>query len=199
MHRLLASSKQKKAWIVVALALAAQSSWNQAKAAILEDPSGTISTVSSGASNTYAVTVKDAADATEPIGTVWFAWVPGKDFLDTSPTSEISPTGWAVDTISHAGSGDGYAIQWVASSSIYDIPVGGSLSGFSFSTADTPAQIAGDSVFYPTTPVLTAFAYDAGPFSDAGTEFVITPAPEPTCLAAIALPIALLLRRRRRA
>ncbi|HEY2586260.1 MAG TPA: hypothetical protein VGI81_10900 [Tepidisphaeraceae bacterium] len=172
------------------------------RAAILEDPSGTITTVSTGPQNTYAMAINDAADATQPIGTVWFAWVPGEDFLPTSPISETAPSGWRVNAITHAGSNDGYAIQFVASSASSDIPIGGSLSGFGFTTADTPAQIQGNSPFFPGTPVLTTFAYDAGPFSDAGTEFVVAPAvvPEPTSLAVALLPAAtFLLYRRRRA
>ncbi|HEX4123656.1 MAG TPA: hypothetical protein VHY37_02955 [Tepidisphaeraceae bacterium] len=194
------SVNRKKAWIVALAMFAAwQGSQNQARATPLEVPSGTISTVSSGASNTYAVTIQDGATATDPIGTVWFAWVPGNDFLATSPTADTSPTGWTVNAITHGGPSDGYAIQWVASSSTYDIPIGGSLSGFGFATADSSSAIDGDSIFYPGTPVLTTFAYSAGPFSDAGTEFVVTPAPEPTALTAAALPVILLLRRRRSA
>ena len=144
------------------------------------------------------MTIKDASDATQPIGTVWFAWVPGEDFLATSPLAETSPTGWKVNAITHAGSSDGYAIQWVATSSASDIPIGGSLSGFGFTTADSPAAIEGNSVFFPGTPVLTTFAYNAGPFSDAGTEFTVTPVPEPATVAMALLPMTLLFLRRSR-
>jgi hypothetical protein len=170
------------------------------RAALLEDPSGTITTASTGPQNTYAMTFSDAADAAKPIGTVWFAWVPGEDFLATSPISETSPSGWRVNAITHAGAADGYAIQWVANSAASDIPIGGSLSGFGFTTTDSPSDLQGNSVFFPGTPVLTTFAYGAGPFSDAGTEFVVTPAavPEPGTLALALLPAALLLLRRSR-
>lgn len=183
--------------IAVAAGLVAAS---PVQAALLEDPSGTITTVSTGPQNTYAMTFSDAADATKPIGTVWFAWVPGEDFLATSPISETSPSGWRMNAITHAGSADGYAIQWVANSAVSDIPIGGSLSGFGFTTADSPSDLQGNSVFFAGTPVLTTFAYSAGPFSDAGSEFVVTPAavPEPGTVALALLPTALLLLRRPR-
>jgi hypothetical protein len=162
-----------------------------------EVPSGTISPDPLGTPNTYDITISDGTTATEPIGTVWFAWVPGKDFLTSMPTHESSPAGWTVGQITHGGSTDGYAIQWVASNSTDYIPIGGSLSGFGFTTPDSSAVIDGNSPYYPTFPELTTFAYDAGPFSDAGVQFDITPVPEPTCLAAATLPVGLLLRRRR--
>jgi hypothetical protein len=191
--------KAANAWLVaLAIAVAMQAWPNQARGTLLEDPSGTITTVSTSPNFTYAMTIKDASDATEPIGTVWFAWVPGEDFLTTSPLSETSPAGWNVNAITHGGPSDGYAIQWLASSAASDIPAGGSLSGFGFTTADSPASIAGKSPFYPTTPVLTTFAYSAAPFSDAGTQFAVTPVPEPASLAVAVLPIAMLLRRPRR-
>lgn len=145
-RRTYASLKTGKIWILTAAtAVAVQAMGNQARATVLEDPSGTITTVSTGAQNTYAMTFKDASDATQPIGTVWFAWVPGEDFLPTAPLSESSPAGWNVNAVTHGGATDGYAIQWVASSAASDIPIGGSLSGFGFTTADSPASIKGNS------------------------------------------------------
>lgn len=194
------SKTAKICLLAVAVAAMVQCWSNEAGATILEDPSGTITTVSGGPNFTYAMTIKDASDATEPIGTVWFAWIPGQDYLATSPLSETSPAGWKMNAITHSGSSDGYAIQWVATSAASDIPIGGSLSGFGFTTTDSPAAIDGNSVFFPSTPVLTTFAYDAGPFSDAGAEFVVTPVPEPATVAMGLVPaILLVLRRSRRA
>lgn len=171
-----------------------------ARATVLEDPSGKISAAPSGSNFTYSMTLKDASDATQPIGTFWFAWIPGQDYLATSPISETSPAGWTVDQLTHTGTGDGYAIRWVANSAASDIPIGGSLSGFGFTTTDSPASVDGNSQFYSHPPVLTSFVYNAGPFSDSGTEFVVTPAaavPEPATLAIGLLPTMMLLRRKR--
>jgi hypothetical protein len=162
-----------------------------------EDPSATITAVSTGPSNTYALTIKDASDATQAIGTFWYAWVPGKDFLASDPSADTAPLGWTAN-ITHGGSTDGYAIQWVASSSAYYIPAGGSLSGFGFTTADSPSVVSANSVDYPTFATDTSFAYATGPFGDAGTEFVVSAVPEPASVGIALLSTALLLRRRRR-
>ena len=46
----------------------------------------------------------------------------------------------------------------------------GSSLNFGFTSADTPASVNGDSVFYPGTPVGTSFVYSGGPFQgDSGT------------------------------
>jgi hypothetical protein len=55
----------------------------------------------------YTITLDDTGYTT--IGTFWFAWIPFpfEDFLASSPSSEAAPAGWT-DTITHAGSHDGY-------------------------------------------------------------------------------------------
>ncbi len=119
----------------------------------------------------YAVTLTDSAAApattVNQVGTFWFAWVPGADYLDTKPLSVTAPTGWT-DQIIHAGPSDGFSIQWVASSNA--IQAGKSLGGFSFTSADTPAQVFGASKFYPSANVNTAFVYAGAPETDAGFE-----------------------------
>jgi hypothetical protein len=147
----------------------------------------------------YTLTLSDAAGSPSPIGTFWFAWVPGKDFLTTSPTSVTFPTGWT-DNITHIGSTDGYAIQWLTSSPPSgDDTAGTSLSGFSFISSDAPSTVFGDSLFYPTIATSTAVAYDAMPFSDAGTTFVATPVtPEPVSVGILVTAVFLLGRRPRR-
>ena len=52
----------------------------------------------------------------------------------------------------------------------------GSTIAFNFTSADTPASVNGNSVFYSGTPVGTSYVYPAGPFSDSGHLFVVTPA-----------------------
>jgi len=159
--------------------------------------SGTVTTTGTGALNTYALTLSDSASSTLPIGSVWEAWVPGKFYMTSDPSSVTSPTGWT-DNITAGGGG--YGIQWIASSSAYDVPIGGTLSGFGFQTPDSPANIDGISTVVPGTPTLTSVAYEAGLFSDSGSTFVFTPTsavPEPTTLALLA-PAGLWILRRRR-
>jgi hypothetical protein len=145
----------------------------------------------------YDLNLSDDAASPTPVGTFWFAWKPGQDYMTSSPTNVTSPAGWT-DIITGGGTTNGYAIQWKATSSASDMPAGSSLSGFGFDSADAPSVEFGESAFYPTTPVLTSVAYSGAPFSDAGTTFTVSAVPEPTLLVA-ALPAAMLLRRRARA
>jgi hypothetical protein len=161
------------------------------------DSSATISATPDGPGEfTYNLTLNDASDSTSAIGTFWFAWVPGEDFMGASPTNISSPSGWT-EAITGGGSNDGYAIQWKATSGPSDLAAGGSLPGFSFDSSQTPAQIFGDSPFYPTTPDLTSFTYNGAPFSAISQQFVVTSVPEPASLCAV-VPAVLLLRRHRR-
>ncbi len=119
----------------------------------------------------YSITLNNSAASSAPIGTFWLAWLPGQDFLATTPLSVSSPAGWT-DNLFPAGGGNGASIQWLSSSPAASLPVGKSLSGFTFTSTDTPATVFGNSVFYPGTPALTSTIYSGGPFSDAGQVFV---------------------------
>ena len=121
---------------------------------------------------------------TGPLGTFWYSWVPGKDFMTVSPTNVVSPTNFTAN-ITNGGSSDGFAIQWVASTPL----AGGATADFSFESTETPSEIAGNSAFYPTFPQGTAFAYSGAPFSDAGDQFVVQAAvvPEPSTLGLLVL------------
>ena len=77
------------------------------------------------------------------------------------------------------GPGDGFAIQFLANGPANDVQPGSSLS-FSFTTADPPASVNGNSMFYPGVPTSTSTVYPQGPFSDAGHQFVVTPSQSPT-------------------
>ncbi len=144
--------------------------------------SGVISSTAAGAGFNYTINLANSSSSNAGIGTFWYAWVPGQDFLATRPTSVSPPPGWT-DNITNMGAGDGFAIQFLADSPANDVKPGSSLN-FSFTSADSPASVNGNSVFFPGTPVDTAFVYPQGPFSDAGHQFVVTPmatpAPSPT-------------------
>ncbi len=148
----------------------------------------------------YSIQLNDTG--TTNIGTFWFSWIPGEDFMGSVPTDVSSPAGWN-DNITHGGASDGYAIQWLAGGGDAITP-GGSLAGFSFESSVSPAAIAGNSPFFPSTPELTSFIYSAGPFSDAGFSFTVQElsspsAPEPGSIVMAAIGAALLglfVRRR---
>jgi hypothetical protein len=170
----------------------------------------------------YDITLNDIG--TTPLGTFWFSWIPGQDYMPVMPTNIDSPTGWS-DIVTHGGATDGYAIQWVAGSSEV-MQSGQSLSGYEFQSTVTPAELAAPNVFYTTNslislfgsnlgssmatfdsttlsnPVVTSFVYGAGPFSDAGFQFVpaISSVPEPSMMlwTSVIFGALLIFRRRRR-
>ena len=129
--------------------------------------SGTWSSSGSGP-YTYSLSFSNAANATSPIGSVWYAWIPGFFYLPDVPTSASAPAGWTAVV-------SGKSVQYSANSAGNYIAAGSSLSGFSYQAAFTPAQLAaapnsGDSV-----------AYSAGFFSDGGNMFTVRQAvPEPS-------------------
>ncbi len=130
-----------------------------------------VSTTGTQAAPVYQYDISVANTGTTNVGTFWFAWVPGEDFLSSVPSTTASPTGWSNSLTGLDNSTDGTAIEWVATS--HPIAAGCSLSGFSFTTTESPTTLAGNAPTHPTTPVLTSFVYSAGPFSDAGFQFIV--------------------------
>jgi hypothetical protein len=129
----------------------------------------------------YTITLKDIGTAT--IGTFWFAWIPGEDFMPVRPLSVAPPAGWRGTITHNTGSTDGYAILWTASSSSSELHPGQS-KVFNFQSSATPAQVFGNSIFYRHPLVTTSFVYSGiMPFSGSSYEFhsssnsVIPPTP----------------------
>jgi hypothetical protein len=136
---------------------------------------GTITSAPAGSNFAYTITLNNTG--TTPIETFWYAWIqsPFEDFLKTSPISETSPSGWSPQ-ITNIGSNDGYAIEWTTTTA--PLNPGGSLT-FSFVSADNPASVNGDSVFYPGTPVGTSFVYSGAAFTTPSDQFVVAPLTPP--------------------
>ncbi len=137
-------------------------------------PSAVISSKPDGANFDYTIQLTNSSSSDASIGTFWYSWVPGEDFMATSPISETPPSGWT-DSVTNMGPGDGYAILFTSGASADNVQPGSTLA-FNFTSADTPDEINGNSVFYPTTPVGTSYVYPVGPFSDGGHVFVVQPA-----------------------
>ena len=95
--------------------------------------SATISAAADGSNFSYTLTLNNASTSNSGIGTFWYAWVPGEDFMAASPISVTPPPGWT-DNITHGTSTDGYAIQFLASNPTYDVQPGSSMT-FSFVSA----------------------------------------------------------------
>jgi len=115
----------------------------------------------------YTATLTDTGST--QIGTFWLAWVPGEDLLDSSPTNIVAPAGWTA-VVTNSSATDGYAIQYKANTPASDLQSGASLSGFDFTSTETPVQLSGNSSFFPT-PQTASFVYSGAPFSDAGFQF----------------------------
>jgi hypothetical protein len=121
----------------------------------------------------YGVELNNSSSSSSGIGTFWFAWVPGKNLLATQPYSEVpDQPGWST-MVTHTGAGDGYGIEFTVEGPTYDVPPGGN-AVFLLETTDTLPELLGDSVFYPSTPVLSCVVYPQGPGSDAGHPLVVT-------------------------
>lgn len=156
---------------------------------------GSISDVPSGLEFNYTITLNNTAGSTSPIETLWYAWVPGADFLPSSPITVQPPTGWT-GTITGGGSNDGYAIEFTTSTA--PLNPGNSLL-FQFTSADTPAQLASDSPTHPGTPVGTSVLYAGAPFSPGpSASLLIQPVPEPSSLGLLLIGGLLVLRPWRR-
>ena len=165
------------------------------------------STLSAGATYTYVADPTTAGvydyslilnnTGSTTIGTFWFAWVPGGDFLNPVPTHVLQPAGWGSKLITTP---QGTSIQWTSTTAL--LQAGQSLGGFAFESTETPAQLLG---FVPSgtgagDPVTTSFAYIGAPFRDPGVQFEATAVtPEPgslTLLGTGVLGVVGMVRRR---
>lgn len=148
----------------------------------------------------YEFTLTDTG--TTPIGTFWFSWLPGQGYMNTAPISAVAPTGWVAQTTNGTQAGDGFAERWVDNSGA--LMPGQSISGLSFVSATTPAEIAGASPFHGGIPELTSDVYMGAPLVGADAPFVATLAktsatPEPSSVFLIlSAGVLLLVGNRRR-
>jgi hypothetical protein len=131
-------------------------------------PSGTISFSGTGP-YTYSLSFSNAPTATAPIGSVWYAWIPGHFYLPGTPTIPSAPPGWTANP-------SGHSVQFVANSPAFDINPGQSLSGFSYQAAFSPAQLAAA----PQSGL--SDAYSGALFSDLGQYFTVQAVPEPATM-----------------
>ena len=106
---------------------------------------------------------------TTNVGTLWYAWIPGHDFMTVAPSNIVSPPGWSA-TVTGGNAPNGFAIQWVNNSG--PLTSGHTLTGFGFDSQESLAQLA-DATISQT------FVYSGAPFSDLGFQFNIVPTTHP--------------------
>ncbi len=112
----------------------------------------------------YEIFLKNTGTTT--IGTFWFSWVPGQDFMPSPPTNIGAPLSWNGVT-THGGASDGYGIQWTTPYPAYDLPAGQSFTGFNFNSTMTPTQLMAGLV-------ATSYVFIGAPQSDPGYSFAVT-------------------------
>ena len=151
-------------------------------------------------SYTYSMTLSVDPASTEHVASFWFAWIPQYDLLPSHATAIGSPAGWTgIDAPDTYGVASGL---W--STDTAAIEPGQSLSGFTWTTLDTPDTIIGaiseyETPAFPVLPVLESYVYR---YPDARGDYEAfvptTPVPEPGSLvAAVALGLLPLACRRR--
>jgi hypothetical protein len=129
----------------------------------------------------YSITLTNSSSSVDNLGTFWFGWQPGGDFLDSKPISEATPSGWTAK-LTNFGSSDGWGIQWMAGNGSTLAP-GQSLT-FGFVSMDTPSQVAGFSNAHPGIHADASFVYQGAPFTTDGFGLIVAQAvPEPSSLA----------------
>ena len=154
--------------------------------------SATISSQQLGPSS-YQYSLSLTNTGTTPIGTYWFGWIPGYDLLPSAPTTVSSPAGWSGgQAADYYGVG---SVQWVTNSS--PLQPGHTLSGFQFTSPDSPSALNGTSFGLP---VKDSYVYIGAPETDPGFFFQAqtVSVPEPASLFSLAAGAALLLCRRGR-
>ena len=170
-------------------------------ASAIESGTGTIAaTTLSPGEFQYNIALTNTSTDGSDIGTFWFSWIPGVDFMEIDPTSITFPAGWSVHiTGSNANNSpsDGNALQFLAGSGPLLTP--GNTDDFSFDSTEPLSQIQGPSTYAPHDNETTSFLYHAGIFSDAGDQITLTTVPEPVSASMLAIFGGGLLMRRRRA
>jgi hypothetical protein len=164
--------------VVVSLICAAEQA---ARAATAEVAAGTFTSTNLGGGNwQYDITLSNQSpinDADTTIGTFWFSWAPGQQYMEAMPTNVQAPANWQFQVTETTPQG-GFGIQYVAMNSDF-LTAGQSLSGFTFDSAETPTQLFSPSSFFQNQIETTSAAYTQGPFSDTtqgGDVFEVTPA-----------------------
>jgi len=164
-----------------------------------ETAKGTISaTPLGGGKFQYNIALTNTSTDGSDIGTFWFSWIPGVDYMEALPTSITAPTGWIFPVTGSDNSSDGNAIEYYNIDGTADQLTPGNTFNFSFDSTEPLSQILGPSTYGSHLPETTAYVYEGFPETDAGFKLNVTAVPEPVSASMIALSSGALLLRRRR-
>jgi hypothetical protein len=139
----------------------------------------------------YTIVLNNSASSASSISTFWYAWVPGADFLPSSPGSVQPPAGWGdsvqggpyYDPYYGYYYPDGYSIEFTTMTS--PLTPGSSMS-FTFVSSDSPAALAGNSPIFSYYPVGTSYVFSGVGESGNSGQFIVQSVPEPSALALLA-------------
>lgn len=167
--------------------------------AVAQNPAGTavITDIPAGGGLfNYSILLTNTS-STATIGTFWFAWVPGQSYMANAPSNIINPSGWSDFVVTPGGpDAGGYSIEWSTASLLAP----GGTEAFLFTSAETPAQLAGDSSFFTGIPEATSFLYSGGAFASPSTQIIgqVTSAPEPRSSILLGFGLMVLFAFRRK-
>jgi hypothetical protein len=121
-------------------------------------------------SGQYVNTISIQNTGTTTVGTFWFGWIPEINFLPSAPTDIMAPPGWygyVIPDVTY----DTYSIEWYSYLPLYNIAPGGSLSGFGFTSGDSPEALQARSDSYPRYFCTDSYLYMGTPEGDPGYFF----------------------------
>lgn len=180
--------------LIAALGLGILAAMLPGKAVASQTASATLSsTPEGGGVFQYNIALTNTSTDGSPIGTFWFSWIPGVDYMQTLPTNITMPTGWTDSITGSNNTTDGNAVRYVAGST--SLLNQGSTDDFSFESTETLAQLQSNSPFGNNAIETTAVVYQGAPLVGTAFTFVV---PEPASMTLITLSGAAALLRRRR-
>jgi len=144
-------------------------------------------------SGTYTYNISIDNTGVISFSTFWLSWIPGDNFLNVEPLSESAPTNWTASSPTNGGGSDGWGIQY--STSTTPLASGNSLSGFDFTTTESPSQLLQNSTFHSGTSQLTSevTTLSGGGGADSPAFVLAVVVPEPGTVAAFGLGCGLLV------